>query len=99
MSEAIEKEVIKQAVKPPAMWQVIILNDDFTTQEFVVACLCHVFGKNEDEAFNIMMDVHLKGKGMVGRYTRDIATTKQRDAMDFARSEGHPLQIVAQPEA
>lgn len=99
MSEIIEKETTKQAVKPPSMWQVILINDDYTTVEFVIDCLVYVFNKTEDEAARITIDVHKKGRGIVGRYTKDIATTKQRDAQEYAKSLGHPLQIIAEPEA
>lgn len=99
MSELIEKETTKQAVKPPSMWQVILLNDDYTTVEFVINCLIYVFNKSEDEAARITMDVHHKGKGIVGRYTKDIAITKQRDAQEYAKAMGHPLQVLAEPEA
>ena len=99
MENIIEKKAIKRAIKPPSMWQVTILNDDFTTVEFVVACLCEVFNKNVEEAFAITMDVHKKGKAVIGKYTKDIALTKQKDAMDFAKSLDHPLQVIAEPEA
>jgi ATP-dependent Clp protease adaptor protein ClpS len=99
MSELIEKETTKQAVKPPSMWQVVLLNDDYTTVEFVIDCLIYVFNKSEDEAARITMDVHKKGKGIVGRYTKDIALTKQSDAQNYAKSQGHPLQVLAEPEA
>lgn len=96
MSELIEKETTKEALKPPGMWAVVFHNDDYTPIEFVVACLMQVFHKNREQAHVITMQVHNAGKGIAGTYTKDIALTKQKDAIDFARKEGHPLLIDIQ---
>lgn len=94
MSEIIEKQTNKQALKPPSMWNVVFLNDDFTTVEFVMALLIGVFSKTEEQARSITKDIHEKGKGIVGKYTKEIASTKQSIAMEYAQKFGHPLQIV-----
>jgi ATP-dependent Clp protease adaptor protein ClpS len=94
MSEIFEKETLKQAVKPPSMWNVVFVNDDFTTMEFVMECLIYVFSKTESQAATVMLAVHQTGKGVVGQYTKDIAITKQTMAIEFARMNEHPLQIL-----
>lgn len=99
MSETIEKETTKLALKPPVMWNVIFLNDDFTTMEFVIACLISVFNKSIEQANQITLDIHQKGKGVVGQYTKDIALSKQENAMDFAKQYEHPLQVAVEPVA
>lgn len=88
------KDVEKQAVKPPKMWSVIILNDDFTSFDIVIFCLMEYFGKSEEESERIAMKVHNEGKGVIGVYTKEIAETKQTMAMDFARDYESPLQLV-----
>lgn len=93
MSEIIEKETTKQAIKPPAMWNVILHNDDFTPINFVMECLIIVFKKNEMEANNIAQSVHLSGKGIIGTYTKDVALTKQDEAMALAKAYQHPLLL------
>lgn len=93
MSHLIEKETVKQNVKPPKMYAVIIHNDDFTTFEFVIECLMSVFNKSEAEASKIAMSVHQEGKAIIGTYTLEIAETKQTIALKFAEMEEHPLKI------
>ena len=97
MSEIIEKETIKQNVKPPVMWNVVMINDEYTTFEFVLECLRIVFGKGEEQAFIITKAIHEQGKGIVGTYTKDIAVTKQIQAMEMAQREEHPLQVKVEP--
>lgn len=99
MAEIFEKQTEKQAVKPPVMWNVIFLNDDFTSFEFVIACLISVFKKSMEEAVRITEEVHHKGKGIAGLYTKDIAITKQQETMAYAKSQEHPLQVVVEPAA
>jgi ATP-dependent Clp protease adaptor protein ClpS len=94
MSEIFEKQIEKQKIKPPQMWNVIMLNDDFTPFDFVMACLMQIFNKSAQEAFKITQDIHNSGKGIVGQYPRDIAETKKEYAMAFARQEQHPLNVI-----
>lgn len=86
-----------QPTKPPAMHQVVLLNDDFTPMEFVVLVLQEFFNKDRETATSIMLKVHMEGRGICGVYTRDIAQTKVEQVMEAARSSGHPLQCVSEP--
>lgn len=94
-SVVLERTPLK--VKPPQMYQVVMLNDDFTPMEFVVVILQEFFGKDREAATRIMLKIHLDGKGICGIYTRDVAATKVDQVMDAARQAGHPLQCVAEP--
>ena len=83
-----------QDIKEPQEYRVILLNDDFTTMEFVVAVLVSVFHKNLMDATRIMLDVHKKGRGLVGVYSYDIAVTKINRVHSMARENGFPLKCV-----
>lgn len=76
----------------PDLWNVILLNDDYTTMDFVVRVLEGVFRKSPAEAFRIMMAVHTQGKGVAGTYAHEIAETKAAQVHDQARAEGFPLR-------
>jgi len=84
----------KEEVKPHEEFRVILLNDDFTTMEFVVSVLMTVFHKPVPEATRIMLDVHKKGRGIVGVYTYDIAATKISQVHALARQNGFPLKCT-----
>lgn len=88
----INKEKIK--VKKPKEYKVVMHNDDFTTMEFVVNILMTVFKKDINTSNKIMMDVHKIGKGIVGVYPYDIATTKVAIALGMAKEEGFPFNIT-----
>lgn len=92
------KERAAQRVKPPPMYQVIILNDDFTPIEFVTALVETVFRKTPEEAAIITLEVHHKGAGIAGTYTYEIAETKVAIALSSAKEHGHPLQLIFDPE-
>lgn len=99
MSEkTIIKEIVDDEIKTPKMYRVILLNDDYTTMEFVVKILMTVFNKNVNEAEKIMLDVHYKGKGIVGVYTYDIARTKIISVEKLARMEEFPLKVIMEEE-
>ena len=99
MSEqTIFKEEIKTKLKKPNMYRVIIHNDDYTTMEFVVEVLVKVFHKKVPEASKIMLDVHNKGKGIVGVYTADIAATKIFQVKQMAEESGYPLKLTMEEE-
>ena len=83
----------------PRMWRVLLLNDDYTPMDFVVMVLSRYFRKAEQEAQLIMLAVHHKGQGIAGVYTKDVAETKVAQVTAHARREGHPLLVVAEPEA
>ena len=79
-------------------WLVIFWNDDYTTKWFVVEVLQRFFHMTETSATNLMMAIHSKGKGVAGTYTRDIAETKAKEVTDFARENGMPLRVTAEPD-
>lgn len=90
-------ERVPQKIKPPQMHQVVMLNDDFTPMEFVVVVIQEFFNKDRETATQIMLKIHLDGRGVCGVYSRDVAATKVDQVMDAARQAGHPLQCVSEP--
>jgi ATP-dependent Clp protease adaptor protein ClpS len=88
----------KTKTQKPAMYRVLLLNDDFTPMEFVVHILERFFGKNREEATEIMFQVHRRGVGVCGVYTYEVAETKVNLVMDFARKNEHPLQCTMEKE-
>jgi ATP-dependent Clp protease adaptor protein ClpS len=92
--EVLEKPEIKTA--KPRLFNVILHNDDYTTMEFVVHVLETVFQKPSPDAFRIMMQVHLQGRGVCGAYTYEIAETKAAAVHELAREKGYPLQATVE---
>jgi ATP-dependent Clp protease adaptor protein ClpS len=88
----VEKQTSR--VKPPPLYQVVLLNDDFTPMEFVVGVLQKFFGKGREQATQIMLKVHHEGRGVCGVYPRDVAATKVEQVCSYARQHQHPLQCV-----
>jgi ATP-dependent Clp protease adaptor protein ClpS len=88
----------KTKVERPKLYKVILFNDDFTPREFVVMVLKYVFKTGADAARKIMLTAHMKGSCVVAVYTRDIAETKVKEAMDLAREGEYPLLFTAEPE-
>ena len=84
----------KPQTKRPAMYRVLILNDDYTPMEFVVHILERFFNKDREAATRIMLHVHHHGIGECGVFTYEVAETKVTQVMDFARKHQHPLQCV-----
>ena len=84
----------KPKTKKPAMYQVIMLNDDYTPMEFVILVLERFFSKSSEEATQIMMHVHQKGVGVCGVFTFEVAEMKVQQVMDLARQHQHPLQCT-----
>lgn len=84
-------EEAKPKIKKPPMYKVILLNDDYTPMEFVVHILESFFGMDREKATHIMLNVHTKGKGVCGVYTREIAETKVAQVNDYSRQNEHPL--------
>jgi ATP-dependent Clp protease adaptor protein ClpS len=80
--------------KAPPLYQVLLLNDDFTPMEFVVVVLQKFFLMDLEKATQVMLKVHREGRGVCGVYTRDIAATKVELVSSFARMHQHPLQCV-----
>ncbi len=84
----------KPKAKRPALYRVLLLNDDYTPMEFVIVVLEQFFNKGREEATHIMLHVHQHGVGECGTYTYEVAETKVTQVMDFARKHQHPLQCV-----
>lgn len=84
----------KLAVEPPKLFQVVMLNDDFTPMEFVVLVLQEYFRHDIETATQIMLKIHHEGRGVCGVYTKDVAATKVELVLAAARRAGHPLQCI-----
>ena len=88
------KERVREKIKEPALYGVVLLNDDYTPMQFVVDVLEAVFQKSPAEAYRIMMQVHVNGRGLAGIYPWEVAETKVDTLMSRARSAGFPLQAT-----
>lgn len=87
-----------QRVETPKMYRVLLLNDDFTPMDFVVLVLRRFFGKTDEEATQIMLDVHKKGAGTAGVYSLEVAEMKVMQVNQFARTQKYPLKSTLEPE-
>ena len=85
-------------LKEPPLYQVILINDDYTPMEFVVMILEKFFGLTNAQAFDIMITVHKKGLAVVGVFSYEVAETKVAQVMDCARQHQHPLQCTMEKE-
>jgi ATP-dependent Clp protease adaptor protein ClpS len=97
---AVETATAREVARRPRRarrYQVVMHNDDYTTMEFVVAILMKHFHKPPAEALHVMLQVHHKGAGIAGIYTRDVAETKVAEVIDEARQEGMPLLLTVEP--
>jgi ATP-dependent Clp protease adaptor protein ClpS len=92
------KTKIKPKVDKPKLYKVILFNDDYTPREFVQMILQAVFKTGDSVAYHIMITAHQKGSCVVAVYARDIAETKVKEAMDYAKDAGFPLMFTAEPE-
>ncbi len=93
-TESVVEDEIEDRVKEPAKYHVFLLNDDYTPMDFVVEVLSKFFNKNAEQATDIMLTVHYKGKGLCGTFTADIAETKVDHVVRFAFEHQHPLKCV-----
>ena len=84
-------EEAQPRVKRPPLYQVVLLNDDYTPMEFVVDVLEQIFGMDRTSATRVMLEVHTRGKGVCGVYTYEIAETKVAQVTTYARQQQHPL--------
>ena len=91
-------ERTRQETKRPELFKVLLLNDDYTTMDFVIEVLETIFNKQPAEAFRIMMMVHTQGKGLCGVYPYEIAETKVEAVINRARDNGFPLKAAMEPE-
>jgi ATP-dependent Clp protease adaptor protein ClpS len=85
-------EAERTRVKPPPLFKVILLNDDYTPMDFVVVVLQTVFGMSLEKATLVMLQVHREGMGVCGTFTREVAAAKVEQVIDIARRHQHPLQ-------
>jgi ATP-dependent Clp protease adaptor protein ClpS len=99
MDDGVAIAEAKPKIKKPKMYKVLILNDDYTPMDFVVHILQAFFNLTEDKAQNIMLNVHTKGKGVCGVYTRDVAETKVEQVNDYSRQNQHPLLCTMEADS
>lgn len=90
-------ERLPQKTKPPQMYQVVMLNDDYTPMEFVVFVIQEFFNKDRETATQIMLKIHLDGKGVCGVFSKDVAASKVEQVAGAAKDHGHPLQCQSEP--
>ena len=99
MSSEIEIELDDDIdLQEPKKYKVFLLNDDFSTMDFVIDVLVRVFRKSVDEASVIMLNIHNKGKDLCGTYTYEIASTKVAQVKSMAREKGFPLKAIMEEE-
>ncbi len=91
---AVVAERKTRKAQPPRMYQVVMLNDDYTPMEFVVMMLQEYFKRDLETATQIMLKIHHEGRGICGVYTRDVAATKVELVSAAAKRAGHPLQCI-----
>ena len=101
VTRPLETELSSQEDKlidKPPMYEVCLLNDDYTPMEYVVSLLKIVFKKSESEAVNIMLMVHKKGSGVCGIFTKEVAETKVETVLKMAKSDQHPLKCIMEAD-
>ncbi|KAA2286029.1 ATP-dependent Clp protease adapter ClpS [Arenimonas fontis] len=89
--ECLTVQTVRPEVSRPPLYQVVLLNDDFTPMDFVVEVLQLFFAMNREKATQVMLHVHTRGKGVCGVYTREVAESKVSQVNDFSRQHQHPL--------
>ena len=97
--DLLDREKEKKKIKPPSKYKVVFHNDDYTPMDFVVVALITIFNKSPMEAYQVMLNVHEKGRGIAGGpYSKEIAETKAGKVIAFARQNGHPLKATFEKE-
>ena len=96
--DSVVKERVQDKKQEPTLYKVVLLNDDYTTMEFVIQVLEGVFQKSPAEAYRIMMHVHVNGRGIAGVYTWEVAESKAERTISMAREAGFPLRAVAEED-
>ena len=94
LSDSVALEPERQRIKPPPLYKVMLLNDDYTPMDFVVVVLEKFFRMSREQATLVMLKVHRQGRGICGVFPRDLATTKVEQVGAFARQHQHPLACV-----
>ena len=94
ITERPQANIEDNRLKPPPLYKVILLNDDFTPMDFVVQILQQFFGKTREHAMQLMLRVHNQGSAVCGTYPRDVAETKVQQVTEAARIAQHPLQCL-----
>jgi len=89
--QGLAVEEARPKLKRPPMYKVILMNDDYTPMEFVVQILETFFSMDREQATRVMLNVHTKGKGVCGIFTRDVAETKVKQVNEYSRNHQHPL--------
>jgi ATP-dependent Clp protease adaptor protein ClpS len=84
----------QEAMKPPALYRVLLLNDDYTPMDFVVEVLERFFRMDREKATRVMLEIHTRGVGVCGIFPRDVAATKVEQVVAYARRHQHPLACV-----
>jgi ATP-dependent Clp protease adaptor protein ClpS len=97
-TEKRSTEKTAEKLEVPAMYKVVLLNDDFTPMDFVVLVLKKFFKKNDPEANQIMLKVHQEGKGVAGTYSYEVAEMKVDQVNVYSRRHRHPLKTVLEEE-
>lgn len=97
--DGLALETAKPRLKRPPLYRVLLLNDDYTTMEFVVMVLRSIFHMSEERAAQIMLHVHQKGAGVCGVFTREVAESKVEQVLTLAEQNQHPLQCTMEPES
>lgn len=103
MPEGLDEDVyqedkLKEVVKPPSLYNVILLNDDYTEMGFVISVLQQIFNKGFDEAFQVMLRIHTEGKAVAGTYSKEIAEMKVYKVVEIAREYEFPLKAITEKE-
>ena len=93
-----KKQTTARKVKEPKKYKVVVLNDDFTPMEFVVAMFVSIFRKQHNEAIDLTVQIHTDGSAVAGIFPHEIAEQKVADAVGMARANGHPLVLKAEQE-
>lgn len=95
MSTALDTQTVTK-LKVPSLYKVVLLNDDFTPMDFVIQVLVEIFNKSATEAHRLTMDIHEKGRGLAGVYTKEIAEQKVADCNQVAKTYRHPLKAIVE---
>ncbi|MCA9494808.1 MAG: ATP-dependent Clp protease adapter ClpS [Myxococcales bacterium] len=96
--EEKEDVLVREKNEEPKKFKVLLLNDDYTSMEFVVWVLIQIFRHSQAAATRIMLHIHHSGVGVAGVYSREVAETRMAQVLEAARDAGHPLQCQIEPE-